>query len=334
MNKDQIIPLLILLILFIFGLLFLPISRKIPTEVSSTRSLQLGTIKWPKPTISPKISTPTTTTFCAADYKINAGSIVTCLDVKSCSKCPAGTAKVLCNFKNCVAEDRSGHPSLSKVNLPNDKHPGSACSNFGENQCSECGLENGIICWDKPVIYLYPESKVSVDVEVVTDGKIVVSDPHYPAGGWKNVIAEPSGTIFYQGKKYSQLYYETSVQDNGEIKNGIIISSNNLDPKLDEIITRLGLTGREKEEFLDYWLPRLHGLGSKYILFSLIDSETKNMHDKLIINPEPETRIEFIAYFKPLNKPIDISELKLTEPPVRRGFTIVEWGGTIDLKDR
>jgi len=53
--------------------------------------------------------------------------------------------------------------------------------------------------------------------------------------------------------------------------------------------------------------------------------------DKVIITPEPDTFIFFLAYFKPLSQPIQVKPLMLPlEPPKRVGFTAVEWGGTID----
>ncbi len=196
-----------------------------------------------------------------------------------------------------------------------------------------CGTDEGFGCYGKPVIYLYPEVRTMVDVSILTAGKIVVSNPDYPAGGWKNVLAEPNGALTYEGKKYRELFYETQVKNDWRPKVGIIIKSNLLEQKLGELVYQLGLEENEKKEFLDFWLPRLRALKSNYVLFSLIDTETKEANDKVFINPQPDTRIEFIAYFKPLALPIVIKPLELPTRPIRRGFTTVEWGGTIDRSE-
>ena len=190
---------------------------------------------------------------------------------------------------------------------------------------------DGIYCLAKPVIYLYPTKKTLVDVSVETSGEIVVSDPLYPKNGWKNVLAYPDGTLIYQGKKYSELFYESNATNVAKPKQGIYILKSNLKPELSRIITLLGLKNAEKQEFLDYWLSRLNNLNSKYILFSVLEREEKERVDKVNISPKPDTFIAFIAYFKAVDTPTPIQPLILPKnPPQRVGFTAVEWGGTID----
>ncbi len=189
-------------------------------------------------------------------------------------------------------------------------------------------------CMGKPVIYLYPEKTTLVDVELTIPGFIYVSIPSYPDGGWKNVEAHPDGKLIYKGKEYSNLYYESQVQDVKAPSNGIFIKTANLKPKLTEITSTLGLNKTEQKEFLEYWLPKLYGLKKPYILFSLLDPSEKDRVDHVDINPKPATFIEFLAYFKGVDKPYEIPGLKLpTTPPKRIGFTAVEWGGTIEPKN-
>lgn len=217
--------------------------------------------------------------------------------------------------------------------LESSGKPKSPCI-FGDLLCQQsCGNNDGFTCVGKPVIYLYPETRISVDVEVRTSGSIVVSSPLYHDHGWKNVEALPGGNLIYEGKNYKELFYESEVKGLLAPQNGIIIASFELENKLREIVHRLGLNATELEEFLDFWVPRLKSLNSPYVLFSTIDREVKEANDKIVINPEPATRIEFITYFKPLNFPIAVEPLKLPERPTRQGFTMIEWGGTIDSSD-
>jgi hypothetical protein len=189
-----------------------------------------------------------------------------------------------------------------------------------------------LACLAKPVIYLYPTEPTVIDVAVTSPGRIYISDPLYPEGGWKNVLAYPDGTLFYQGGKYNELYYETEVEYVKPPKTGLVIPTAHLEERLRDVIARLGLRGRESEEFMDYWLPHLYELNAPYILFSVIEPDEKERVDHVDIVPKPDTFINFIAYFKPLNQPFaDVPALILPEnAPERKGFTAVEWGGTID----
>lgn len=186
-------------------------------------------------------------------------------------------------------------------------------------------------CIAKPIVYLYPEKTMFVDVSVATPGEIFVSDPLYPEGGWKNIEAHPDGTLYYQGKKYSELFYEsTVVTDIPMPETGFVVAVNDLYPKLSEVITKLGLKGREHDEFLEFWVPVLKQQKAPYIFFSILPPDVKDSVDRLHITPEPDTRIEIIAYFKALKKPITVEPLALPDTiPARIGFTEVEWGGTI-----
>ncbi len=240
------------------------------------------------------------------------------------NQCPVLTAGCTCTATrvNC-----GGGRCVSAIPGP--------CNGHFDQLCSLCaGSTSGYYCLAKPVVYLYPKSKITIDVSVETTGEIVVSDPLYPLGGWKNVIAHPDGTLYYQGRNYRELFYETNVQDFDKPQNGLIIPTSELDKKLKEYITKLGLTRLDEQtEFLEFWIPKLKKLNAPYILFSILDNGAKDKADKVNISPQPETFIEFIAYFKPLEAPIDVESLKLPlEPTKRIGFTAVEWGGVIDDK--
>ncbi len=113
-------------------------------------------------------------------------------------------------------------------------------------------------------------------------------------------------------------------------QNGIIIPTSQLPNRLWEITGKLGLKSIEQQEFLNYWLPQLYKLDKPYILFSLIEPGEKERIDGVSINPKPDVFINFIAYFKGIDKPVKVETLSLPLPPIRSGFTAVEWGGTID----
>lgn len=186
-------------------------------------------------------------------------------------------------------------------------------------------------CVAKPVIYLYPTKPTLATVSLQIPGTITVSIPEYPKNGWQDILAYPDGTLSYQEKTYKELYYETAVKNIKAPEAGIIIPKQDLVQRLTAFTARLGLLPDEQAEFLTYWLPRLQGLRAPYILFSLIDPVEKERIDHVEITPKPDTMIEFLAYFKPLQTAVaPVKPLVLPNPPQRKGFTAVEWGGTID----
>ncbi|MEK7573197.1 MAG: hypothetical protein AAB531_02110 [Patescibacteria group bacterium] len=248
-------------------------------------------------------------------------------------RCPYDTNRPV-DYPNC----RCNHKLIYCQNdVCRDLYPGQNNCNPDPNlpytrACRSVGGVNftGWLCFSKPVVYLYPTRKTLVDVSVETSGEIVVSDPLYPPGGWKNVTAYPNGNLIYQGKPYRELFYETSVSDVEKPQAGIIVNSANIARTLQELNKKLGLSEFESKELSDFWVPKLKGLNSKYIQVSLISGAGKDKVDKLIISPKPDTLIEVLYYFKPLDKFPDIQPLPIPPTPKRVGFTAVEWGGTIE----
>jgi hypothetical protein len=65
---------------------------------------------------------------------------------------------------------------------------------------------------------------------------------------------------------------------------------------------------------------------NKYNLITFAGQDYENIA-KLKITPNPDSILRIMMVFKPLNKSIKIEEQEL-KPFVRKGFAVVEWGGT------
>lgn len=205
--------------------------------------------------------------------------------------------------------------------------------NGGKNQsfCHSGTPPGPYWCNAKPIIYLYPEEPLYVDVSVWVPGEITVSDPLYPKGGWKDVLAYPDGTLLYQGGQYHDLFYESSVTPIDPPERGIVVPMDQAEPTLRNLATKLGLRGYETDDLLAYWIPRLNELQTPYLIISYFPQEQKEQIDAVTIMPKPDTFIEMIFYFKGIEQPIAAKPLQLPqETPARVGFTAVEWGGIID----
>ena len=184
---------------------------------------------------------------------------------------------------------------------------------------------DGLVAF-KPIIYLYPEEEQEISVKLKYNDAITVSYPKY-TNGWK-VLAKENGTLtdIATNRKLYSLYYECQNTYNFQIeKDGFIVKGEEVAEFLEEKLAILGLTEREAEEFIIYWLPKLEANSYNYIRFATIDEIDANM--PLEINPNPDTVIRVLMTFKGLDKPIEIQEQQLTSPE-RCGFVAVEWGGT------
>jgi uncharacterized protein YdhG (YjbR/CyaY superfamily) len=178
----------------------------------------------------------------------------------------------------------------------------------------------------KPIIYLYPEKKTEVELKLNIDGELTHTYPKY--NDLWNVTAYPDGTIFDQtGKEYYSLYWEGMLNLNSKIEEGFVVKGSETINFLEESLAKLGLNRREANEFIIYWLPHLENNPYNLIYFATTDYIAKA---ELEIEPKPETSIRLLMRYKPLNEKIKIKEQKLpTKPIKRRGFTIVEWGGSL-----
>ena len=178
----------------------------------------------------------------------------------------------------------------------------------------------------KPIIYLYPKEEQEVFVKLENSENITCSYPEY-VSGW-NVLAKPNGDLkdLDTGRNLYSLYYENeNVVDFKIEKDGFVVKGENIASFLEEKLTVLGLTEREANEFIIYWLPVLQENEYNYIRFATEYEINQNM--PLDITPNPNTIIRVLMTYKGLDNPIDVKP-QLLETPERKGFVAVEWGGT------
>ena len=175
---------------------------------------------------------------------------------------------------------------------------------------------------EKPVIYLYPEEETEVSVNLVFSGKLTATYPEYN-GGWK-VTAKPDGTLFDEnGREYYCLYWEGISETEYDFSKGFCVPGSETAKFLESALPKLGLSPREANEFIIYWLPQM--IGNEYNLISF-QSEAYTDSAKLEIKPEPDTLIRVFMAWKPLSEAVEIEPQELSAPE-RKGFVAVEWGG-------
>ena len=222
--------------------------------------------------------------------------------------------------ENCQNEKDVSYESNNDVTESSEKN--------GEDLLNR--IQSDIRNFEKPIIYIYPEKEIEVEVKLGRPENLTATYPKYENNqGWK-VLAKPNGelTDLKTGRNLYALYWEGKKNKNvdNNFKEGFIVEGENTAEFLEEKLSILGLNEIEAEEFIIYWLPQMEGNKYNYIRFESKEEINENM--PLEVNPKPETLIRVMMEWKGLNEKIEIKEQEL-EKVQREGYTIVEWGGTV-----
>ena len=174
----------------------------------------------------------------------------------------------------------------------------------------------------KPVIYLYPEQETEVTVKLDYSGTLTATYPEYN-DGW-TVTAQPDGTLTdSSGKSYNYLFWEGKTNTEYDFSKGFCVAGEDTAEFLENALSQLGLTRREANEFIVFWLPRMQE--NEY---NLIAFQDKAYTDSAVldISPQPDSVLRVFMAWKSLDKAVDIEPQEF-DSFQRSGFTVVEWGG-------
>ena len=176
----------------------------------------------------------------------------------------------------------------------------------------------------KPVIYLYPEEETRVSVKLDYNGQFTSTYPAYE-DGW-TVTARPDGTLIDPdtGREYYCLFWEGITDVEYDLTSGFVVPGEETAAFLEDALSTLGLTEREADEFIIYWLPRMEGNAYNLISFQ---KEVYTDNAVLTVDPAPDSVLRVFMAWKGLDKPVEV-EPQILDGFERIGFTVVEWGGT------
>jgi len=182
----------------------------------------------------------------------------------------------------------------------------------------------------KPVIYLYPEKEIDVNVKVAPNGGFTVTEPEYLDGGW-DVRAYPNGRLVNKPDKveYPYLFWEGKGWNYEMPKEGFVVPADKLSGFLTKSLSRLGLNGQEIADFKEFWLPKMLKANKPYYFVTYMDQVKFEALAPLTVTPRPDTVIRVFMDYKPLDKYMYVDPIYLTAPE-RDGFTVIEWGGALN----
>ncbi len=109
-----------------------------------------------------------------------------------------------------------------------------------------------------------------------------------------------------------------------DLSHGFCVRGEDTAAFLEDALARLGLTRREANEFIVFWLPRMEQNPYNIITFQT-DRYTETA--RLDIDPAPDTLIRVFMAWQASDTAVGLPAQSLSAP-ARRGFTVVEWGGT------
>lgn len=204
----------------------------------------------------------------------------------------------------------------------------------------------------KPVIYLYPKKETEIRVELKSPVKFSTQIPLYK-GFWQ-VLANSEGKLVDLKKEdkdcqlinnklgseyakkacqenvYPYLYWSGNIIsiDYPKVDDGWIIKKEDVSSFLEKTLSDIGFNSQEKKDFTSYWVPEILAKDSPYYRISFLQTEDLNKLFPMEVNPKPDTVYRlFLDYSPLLNKPeVDLQTPELNKL-IRKGFTLVEWGG-------
>lgn len=177
----------------------------------------------------------------------------------------------------------------------------------------------------KPIIYIYPDKEMDLNIQLGNIKNLTHTYPKYNNNWYVHVDTNGNIYDYATGRNYYGLYWEAIDNYKLDMNEGFVVKGSDTVAFLEEKLAYLGLNEYEINEFIIYWIDKLENNNYNFISFRSLEDINASM--PLYISEEPDTLIRVMMDYKPLDNYIEVNEQQLTKVE-RKGFTIVEWGGT------
>ena len=196
----------------------------------------------------------------------------------------------------------------------------------------------------KPVILFYSDKNESEDVEVKLQLNDNVLDigatyPHPSCVDESKVMKEyiwkckvnhkdNKSEVMIDNKKYSYVFWEGKGKNTDTLTGEkVMLNPMNIEHDLDELLNKLGMNSRERNDFIVYWIRTLESM--KTIEVTICDDSYNRSAPLNITNYSQQLRIFLLFHTtdKPYNEDEGVNRIATRERP--RGKYIVEWGGSV-----
>ena len=161
-------------------------------------------------------------------------------------------------------------------------------------------------------------------MQIDISGEFTALYPSY-RDGW-TVTAYPDGTLVDPNtdREYYCLFWEGYLPEEMDLSTGFCVKGTDTAAFLEDALGKLGLTDKEANEFIIYWLPQMEQNPYNRISFQ---QEAYTEQAKLTVTPTPDTVIRVFMVWEGLEQAVEIAPQELSAPE-REGFTVVEWGAS------
>lgn len=179
----------------------------------------------------------------------------------------------------------------------------------------------------KPVVYLYPESPVDVDVRVHPVGGLSYSEPDY-GDGW-SITAHPDGTVVNKNDShtYPYLFWEGRGGQYIEPREYWVVQKQDVRDFLVSTLSEMNFTEKEIADFNEFWLPRMQD--APYYKIGFHGTSVMDTIAPLEFSVQPDHIFRVLMDFKELEKWQPSHPPKTIPKADRSGFDVVEWGGVL-----
>lgn len=188
--------------------------------------------------------------------------------------------------------------------------------------CDHFGEVTDVWCWDSPLyVYGRPGQKITVTVNT----PLFFSTAPYQSG--YAISVGNNNDIVIDGKTYPSVSYAfRPAKVLPPPTRGIVTTRENLAATLKDLASKLGLTGKETTDLIEYGQSRVV---SPFIFVSFFDEKSSREILPLSFFPQPDTYQNIVFYFKQLaQKPLLLPEAPVFPIiPSRQGLTVVEISG-------
>ncbi len=179
----------------------------------------------------------------------------------------------------------------------------------------------------KPVIYLYPESKMDMSVWVNPRGGFSYTEPEY-GDGW-DVTAYPDGHMVNKadGLEYPYLFWEGRGGLYSPVETYWVIERAGVGSFLVSTLAQMNFNQTEIADFVEFWLPRMQE--DAYYKIGFHGTNVMNQLAPLSLSVKPDNVFRVLMDYEGLEA------WESSKPPARlpranrSGFEVMEWGGVL-----
>ena len=195
------------------------------------------------------------------------------------------------------------------------------------------GLAEWMINVDKPVIYVYSDQELDAEIKFSCKGELSFTYPEYHEK-WNVRVSEKGLIEKSTGRTYPYLFWEAKTTDlqyqqNAQGYEGFVINTDSTIAFLESSLMALGLNETEHTDFITFWGPRMIASPYAFVQFK-IDGAYELEISNMTVTPAPDAMRRVFMLFTPLQSaPQDLIVYPQALPSFeRKGFTLVEWGGS------